>query len=147
MMDQMRIILSTVTIKDNKLSLKDVLCDTYAFPDNADVSHGRLRFYDGNQIETKGDSGYFGETNVTGSSPDPITFMEMQGDFELKYNVKSMDWTISMKDSNYITRNVIGKLTGQFDDLPIRFKMKNARILYSTMITLINVNLEIPKIT
>lgn len=143
MMDELRWNVGSMSVKKNNLTLKDVLCDTYSFPDqNERTSHGRLRFYDGHQINSKGTASFHDSIEVEGPNSDPLKFISFDGPAILRYNPKSYDWSIEVDGNSYTTKNIVGKLTGKCEDDPkIVFKMENCKILYSTMVTLINTNL------
>jgi len=125
-----------------KLSLKNVTIDTYAWADTdkEDLSHGRFRFFGDTDIEIITDSNDISEVHL--SSESNVKFIKMNGDLEIKYNIKSMDWTITIDGNGFVTKDIKGKLTGSMTVDPVRFiGSKKVNIYYSNLVTLIDVEI------
>ena len=136
-----------IQVRDANIELKNVLCDTYSYPDprTDTISHGRIRFYGGNKIETIGDESVFNSVKITGSD-NKFNFIEIQGKkVLLKYNLPSMDWEIDIDGTKLITKDIKGPFTGTLLKDKLRFVLKDVKILYSNLVTLIDPELEVKK--
>jgi hypothetical protein len=131
-------------VKDSNIKLKNVIVDTYAWKHEkySNASQGRLRFFDDTcTIEKHG--AIADSILVEGESEFTFTLLPL-GDIEVKFNLEDMDWTITINNKDYITRNFSGKVNGGLLNDRKRFVIKQpASVLYSKEITLINSNLEI----
>jgi len=140
-----RHILSTMFVRDSNITLKNVMCDTYAWPEpNAEhISHGRLRFYGGNKIAAKGDEAVLSEITVNGNG-DKWHFIELHGkNVIIKYNLPSMDWELDIDGTKLISKDIKGLLTGTIQKDKLRFELHDVHILYSNIVSLIDPELKI----
>src|SRR5579872_4468512 len=111
-MDELRWILGSLHVR-GEVRLKNVVIDGFTWPDqNARISHGRFRFYEENKVATEGHGTYADHIEVTGPSAEDVAFTEFR-DVEpvVKYNVKTMDWTIIIGNQRYVSKNIVGKIT------------------------------------
>ena len=135
---------STFYVKNANINFENVMCDGYGWgdPRSPDISHMRFRFYGGNKIETHGDESVLDELSVKGA-PNKFYFQEMFGNLVLiKAVLPSMEWEIDIDGNKYITKDIKGPLTGTLMKNKLRFILKDVRLLYSNLVTLINPELD-----
>jgi hypothetical protein len=143
-MDELRWVLGSMHVR-NEVRLKNVVVDGFTWPDpNARTSHGRFRFYDENRVATEGHGTFADSIAVTGPSPDAVSFVEFRNvEPIVKYNVKSMDWTIQIGDQKYVSKNLVGKIsTRSMSKEPIVAVLEPCDVLHSSIVTLINCDLQ-----
>jgi hypothetical protein len=143
-MDELRWILGSMHCR-NELQLKNVVVDGFTWPDqNARTSHGRFRFYEENKVNIEGHGTHADRIDVTGPNAEPIPFTEFK-DVEpvVKYNLKTMDWSIIIGNQRYTSKNIVGKITTRsMSKEPIVAILEPCTILYSEIVTLINCGLQ-----
>lgn len=128
------------------------MCDTYAWPDvNSEaISHGRLRFYGGSKIVTKGEQAVMDEISITGKD-NKFNFIELDGkEVIIRYRLNAMDWELDVDGTLLYTRDLKGKMTGTLLKKRLRFVIHNVHLLYSNIVTLFDPELRVknpPKIT
>jgi hypothetical protein len=131
-------------VKNANIKLVDVIVDTYAWAHEkyANASQGRLRFFDDKCIIEK--HGAIADSILVEGDSE-FAFVQLPfGDIEVKFNLPTMDWTITIHGQDYITRNFAGKVTGGLLTERKRFVIEHPRtVMYSKDITLINSNLGI----
>ena len=133
-----------IFVKNANVNLENVMCDGYGWGDvrTPEISHMRLRFYGGNKIEAHGEESILDEINVKGP-PNKFYFQEMFGNTVLiKAILPSMEWEIDVDGNKYITKDIKGYLTGTLMKNKLRFVLKNTRLLYSNLVTLVNPELK-----
>ena len=138
---------STLYVKDANINLDHVMCDGYGWgdPRSPDISHMRLRFYGGNKIESHGEESVLEEANITGPQ-NKFNFIEMKGNLVLiKAILPSMEWEIDVDGNKFITKDIKGPLSGTIMKNRLRFVLKNVRLLYSNLVTLIDPELNVKK--
>lgn len=134
-----------IIVKDSCIKLDNVICDTYSWADshNELLSHGRLRFYEGNDITIKQNEAIANSIHVEGK--DKLNFTKYHSKKALlKYNISSMSWTLILDDGKELeTCDIKGIINVEVTDEPIRAVLFDVEILYSWFVTLINCNLDI----
>jgi hypothetical protein len=143
-MDELRWILGSMHVK-NELRLKDVVIDGFTWPDsNTRGSHGRFRFFEENKVAIEGHGTFADHIDVTGPSSEAIPFTEFKNvEPVVKYNLKTMDWTIIIGGQRYVSKNIVGKITTRsLSKEPIVAILEPCHILYSEIVTLINCGLQ-----
>jgi len=131
-------------IANQGLNLKNVTIDTYSYPDqnNREISHGRLRFYEGSDMTMHANGNDFDSVNIQGKTA-VVDFEKISSSkTRIKYNINDMTWTIEADGKNYVTKDIRGKISGTFLETPIRFEFKEpVEFLYSPLIALFGTNL------
>ena len=143
-MDELRWILGSMHARE-EVRLKNVVFDGFTWPDpNTRSSHGRFRFYEENKVHIEGQGTFADTIDVVGPSAEEVAFTEFRDvDSVVKYNVKTMDWTIIIGDQRYISKNIMGKITTKsLSTKPIVAVLERSTILYSSIVTLINCRLQ-----
>jgi len=120
----------------------NVMCDSYSWgpqqgQDPNLISHGRLRFYDGNE-QTIDSQGAFSKTAQIKGPMLPFKFQQLKGPAIIKYNLPNMTWTLTIQGNDYTTRNIVGLITGKPQKDRIRFDIEESNIYFNSYITLIN---------
>jgi hypothetical protein len=131
-------------VKDSNIQLDNVIVDTYAWKHEkySNASNGRLRFFDDPVTIVK--TGAIADSIVVEGDSDFVFTKLPAGDVEVKFNLESMDWTITIDGEDYVTRNFAGKISGGLINDRKRFVIKQPEsVLHSMEMTLINSNLEI----
>jgi hypothetical protein len=132
-------------VEDSNIVLDNVDIDTYSWAHDkySNASNGRLRFYDDTCTITK--RGAIADSVYIKGSEDNFNFNKLpKGDIEVKYNLETFDWTLTIDGMDYITRNFNGKISGKLLKERKRFVISNPEsVLYSKGVTLIDSNLEI----
>ena len=138
------VILGQNHIENSNLKLKDVMCNTYHWGDqqNPEISHGRLTFYDGNQIEIKATGNLADSYTVTGTDRHFKFTKFMNKSAILKYDLKNAVWKIKIDGNEFITRNIVGLITGVVEKKHVWFDIEPSNIYFSSIITLINPELD-----
>jgi hypothetical protein len=143
-MDELRWILGSMHVS-KELRLKNVIVDGFTWPDqNARTSHGRFRFYEENKVVMEGHGTFADNIDVIGPEAGDIQFVEFKNvEPVVKYNLKTMDWSIFIGSQRYVSKNIVGKIsTKQLSKEPIVAALEPCHILYSGIVTLINCGLE-----
>ena len=143
-MDELRWILGSMHVRQ-EVRLKNVVIDGFTWPDpNARTSHGRFRFYEENKVHIKGQGTFADSIDVIGPDGGDVPFVEFQGvEAVVKYNLKTMDWTIIINGQRYVTRNLVGKITTRLlSKEPIVAVLERSNVLYSPIVTLVNCGLQ-----
>lgn len=143
-MDELRWILGSLHVR-RELRLKNVIVDGFTWPDlNARTSHGRFRFYEENKVVTEGHGTFADTIDVTGPEGDAIPFREFRNvEVTVKYNLKTMDWSIMIGDEVFASKNLVGKITSKsFSKEPIICVLEPCDVLHSHIVTLINCGLR-----
>ena len=143
-MDELRWVLGSMHVR-NEVRLKNVVVDGFTWPDpNTRMSHGRFRFYDENKVASEGHGTFADSIEVTGPSRDAVSFLELRNvEPTVKYNVKTMDWTLLIGDQRYVSKNIVGKIsTKTMSKEPIVAVLEPCDILYSSIVTLVNCDLQ-----
>jgi hypothetical protein len=143
-MDELRWILGSMHVR-NEVRLKNVVVDGFTWPDpNTRTSHGRFRFYEENKVATEGHGTFADAIDITGPDPGAVSFVEFRGVQPIvKYNVKTMDWTIVIGEQRLVSKNIVGKITTRsMSKDPIVAVLEPCDILYSGIITLFNCGLK-----
>jgi hypothetical protein len=143
-MDELRWILGSMHIRQ-ELRLKNVIIDGFTWPDpNARTSHGRFRFYEENKTVMEGHGTFADTLDVIGPDAADIPFIEFKNvEPVVKYNLKTMDWTVIIGNQPYVSKNIVGKITTkQFSKEPIVAMLEPCHVLYSSIVTLINCGLQ-----
>ena len=143
-MDELRWILGNMHVR-HEVRLKNVVIDGFTWPDsNARTSHGRFRFYEENKVQMEVQGTYADSIDVVGPNERDVQFVEFNGvNAVVKYNVKTMDWTIIINDQRYVSKNIIGKITTvSLSKEPIVAILERSNILHSQIVTLINCGLQ-----
>jgi len=122
--------------------LNNVMCDTYAWgpqqgQDPNLISHGRIRYYDGNEQVISSEGAYSKSTKIEGTM-QPFKFQRLKGPAILKYNLPNMTWTLTIQGNDYTTKNVVGKISGEPQKDRIRFNIEDSEFYFNSYITLIN---------
>jgi hypothetical protein len=131
-------------VKDSNIVLDKVIVDTYAWKHEKyqNASQGRLRFFDDRCTIEK--SGSIADSVLVEGDSDFLFAQLPHGDIELRFNLEDMDWTIAIDGQDYITRNIVGKVSGGLLKERKRFVMRSPRVvLYSKEVTLIEPNLGV----
>jgi len=85
------------------------------------------------------------ELSVTGPAHE-FNFMEILGkEVVIKYNLPSMDWELDIDGTKLISKDIIGLVTGSLSKEKLRLVLKDVRLLYSNIVTLVNPQLDIKK--
>lgn len=136
-----------VIVKDSCIRLNNVVCDTYSWADshNELLSHGRFRFYSGNDIIIKQNDSIADSIHIKGKEKLEFKKYNVKKAL-LKYNISSMSWTILFDDKELETCDIKGVINVEAMEDPIRVILYDVEILYSWLVTLINCKLEISKI-
>lgn len=131
-------------VKDSNIKLDNVIIDTYAWAHDryGNSSNGRVRFFD-DMCVIKRQGAIADSIEVIGSSK--FNFIKLpSGDIEFKYNLETFDWTMTLQDKEYITRNITGLVSAHLLKERKRFVIEQPKsVLYSKEITLIDSNLGI----
>ncbi len=140
-MNDSRHVLGQVHLKDSNITLKNVVCDTYAWADQQQdgLTHGRLRYYDGTKQEIQGTSALAESVKIEGDM-QPFKFVKLHGKAILKYNIQNLSWSLIIDGNEYITKNIVGKISGTTQKDKIRFLIDESDFLFNTYITLINMD-------
>jgi len=143
-MDELRWILGSMHVR-NEVRLRNVVVDGFTWPDpNARTSHGRFRFYEENKVSSEGHGTFADAIDITGPDRAAVPFVEFRNVAPIvKYNIKTMDWTIVIDGQPYVSKNIVGKITTRsMSKEPIVAELEPSDVLYSHIVTLINCGLE-----
>lgn len=131
-------------VYDANIQLRDVVADTYAWdhPKYENASNGRLRFFDDKVSIEK--HGSVADSILVEGNRD-FSFIELPlAEIELQFNLPDMDWILTIEGKSYITRNLVGRMTGKLIVTRKRFVIERpTSLLYSPDVTLINSNLGV----
>jgi hypothetical protein len=131
-------------VRGANIRLEDVIVDTYAWKHEkyANASQGRLRFFD--DICTIEKHGAIADSILVEGASDFVFTRLPAGDIEVKFNLESMDWTLTIGGIDYVTRNFAGKVSGGLLSDRKRFVIEQPEsVLHSKDITIINSNLAL----
>jgi hypothetical protein len=143
-MDELRWILGSMHVR-NEMRLKNVVIDGFTWPDQtARTSHGRFRFYEENKVASEGHGTFADSIEVTGPNRDAVPFVEFRNvEPTVKYNIKTMDWSVVIGGQSYVSKNIVGKVTTKsMSKEPIVAMLEPCDVLYSPIVTLINCDLQ-----
>jgi len=134
-------------VLDANINLQNVIVDTYAWKHDRELtsSHGRVRFFDNDQCTINKKSAVADSIDIKGESSNfDFHNFGVGQDVILKFNLPTMDWTITIAGNDYITKNIAGNVNAKIRKDKLRFIIKRPKsVLYSQVITIINSNLEI----
>jgi len=131
-------------VQNANIKLKKVMADTVCWFDsqNQEVSHGRLRFYDDNDVSSHG-LPIPEEVNISGKS-EKLTFSKVVAkEITIKYVINGMMWEIDADGTKYLTRDLKGCMDCTFTSEPVRMKMHNTVFLHSTLVSIFGSNLSV----
>jgi hypothetical protein len=145
-----RVTLGAQLVDNGNINLENVMVDSISWGpvkgDSIDKSHGRMRIYDGNECTMERTYAIADRFDIKGAS-DGFFFKQLQkheDDLIIKFNLKSMDWTLTIGNESLITKNYAGNISGTINDEDFTFIVtKPKSVLYSQMITLINSPLRV----
>jgi len=138
------VILGQNHVDNSNIKLKDVMCNTYHWGDqqNQEISHGRLTFYDGNQINIKATGNLADSYNVTGSDRH-FKFAKFKNKASiLKYDLPNAVWHLMIDGNDFVTRNIVGIISGVPEKKHIWFDVEPSDIYFNSTITLFNPELD-----
>ncbi len=139
-MDDARQLTNMNHIENSNLTLKDVMCDTYAWgasPETPNITHGRIRFYSGPKQEMKA-TGNLADSFEIKDNRQPFKFLKLHGKADINYNIANMTWNLFIDGNQFTTKNIVGIMTGETQKDKIRFNLEESDIYFNTFITLIN---------
>ncbi len=127
-------------VDESDITINNVMCNTTAWgdPNNPQISHGRLTYYEGNQQDTKQTGNLADSIEVTGSNKH-FKFTKFQDvKSVLKYDIQNAVWSIQIEDNTFVTKRICGLITGKCFKNHVWFDIEPSTIYFNTFITLYN---------
>ncbi len=93
-----------------RIKLKKVPIDTYSWKheSNEQITHGRIRFYDGNEVDVRRSSVLADSITISGKKEETTFYKVAAKEISVKYNLPRMTWTIKADGTEYETNHIVG---------------------------------------